>query len=328
MKTHLTLRQLEIFLAVARLGSFRAAGAMLNLAPVVVGEHVRALEARLGGPLFLRRPGMVPTLTPLGEQIVIRAEDVLLAIARLEDDARSHVQAGESVWHVCIAPYALRHLAHRVGELRRRFPECQIVLHSTDLTASQTMADVRSGTLDLAIVIADQLAEPDEGLGFAELGVGQAVTAAGVIDEPLAMFVAHDHPLAGRPAITREDLMAWPLAGLSPPHPLRQVVNAALHRAGLQAMRYDVETDDYNAILASVVGDGAVACLFAEARALDAITHRLEMLDLAFNLPSPQALLVLTSRARADRRLQIAADFLANHYRADATAARRALAVV
>ena len=41
------------FLAVAELGSFRAAAARLRVTPAAVSQAVRALETRVGTPLFL-----------------------------------------------------------------------------------------------------------------------------------------------------------------------------------------------------------------------------------------------------------------------------------
>ena len=54
---------------VARLGSIRAAGARLHIAPSAVNRQILMLEEQLGEPLFERLPrGMRPT--PAGEILI------------------------------------------------------------------------------------------------------------------------------------------------------------------------------------------------------------------------------------------------------------------
>jgi DNA-binding transcriptional LysR family regulator len=49
-----TFTGLSEFLAVAELGSFRAAAARLRVTPGAVSQAVKTLETRVGVPLFLR----------------------------------------------------------------------------------------------------------------------------------------------------------------------------------------------------------------------------------------------------------------------------------
>ncbi len=46
----MTLRQFEVFLAVARAKSFRRASEVVHLSQPAVSQHVRDLEADLGAP--------------------------------------------------------------------------------------------------------------------------------------------------------------------------------------------------------------------------------------------------------------------------------------
>ena len=46
----MTLRQLEVFLAVARAASFRRAAETLHLSQPALSQHVRELETELGHP--------------------------------------------------------------------------------------------------------------------------------------------------------------------------------------------------------------------------------------------------------------------------------------
>jgi DNA-binding transcriptional LysR family regulator len=59
------------FLAVAELGSFRAAAARLRVTPAAVSQAVKALETRVGTPLFLRTTRSV-AVTEAGTNLLLR----------------------------------------------------------------------------------------------------------------------------------------------------------------------------------------------------------------------------------------------------------------
>ncbi|SCB33039.1 LysR family transcriptional regulator [Rhizobium hainanense] len=63
-------------LALARDGSFAAAGRVLGTDATTVGRRLRILEQRLGAPLFSRDAGGVLSPTPTGEIAVAKAEAI------------------------------------------------------------------------------------------------------------------------------------------------------------------------------------------------------------------------------------------------------------
>lgn len=88
------LKQLEAFVAVATLGSFRAAAARLNLSQPAVSSRIAALEAEVGGALFIRSRHPTP-LTEKANEILPYAEQILdvaqlITPARGTDLAMSH----------------------------------------------------------------------------------------------------------------------------------------------------------------------------------------------------------------------------------------------
>lgn len=66
-----TFSGLTEFLAVAESGSFRAAAARLRVTPAAISQAVKALETRLGTPLFLRTTRSV-ALTEAGAKLMAR----------------------------------------------------------------------------------------------------------------------------------------------------------------------------------------------------------------------------------------------------------------
>src|SRR2546422_5151395 len=61
----MTIRQLEVFLAIARAQSFSRAAERIHLSQPTLSEHTRQLEQELGAPLFVRHSRSV-TLTEAG----------------------------------------------------------------------------------------------------------------------------------------------------------------------------------------------------------------------------------------------------------------------
>ena len=90
----MTLRQVEVFLAVAREKSFSLAAEKIHLSQPTLSEHVRELEHELGKPLFFRR-GRTVTLTEAGRVFEPYAASVVAAVegarqAIVELDGLSH----------------------------------------------------------------------------------------------------------------------------------------------------------------------------------------------------------------------------------------------
>jgi DNA-binding transcriptional LysR family regulator len=73
------------FLAVAELGSFRAAAAKLRVTPAAVGQAVKGLEARIGVPLFLRTTRSV-AVTEAGIALLSRLKPAAAEIEGALDD--------------------------------------------------------------------------------------------------------------------------------------------------------------------------------------------------------------------------------------------------
>ncbi|MEQ8804964.1 MAG: LysR family transcriptional regulator, partial [Rhodospirillales bacterium] len=72
----MTLKQLEIFVAVAEQNGFRRASERLNLSQSAVTAHIKLLEAHLGVPLFHRTTRTI-RMTEAGENLYRRAGRIL-----------------------------------------------------------------------------------------------------------------------------------------------------------------------------------------------------------------------------------------------------------
>lgn len=80
---HTTLRQLQVFEAVARLGSFTRAAEELYLAQPTVSMQLKKLADTVGMPLF-DQTGIRIQLTDTGREVYAACQEVFRAMADLE----------------------------------------------------------------------------------------------------------------------------------------------------------------------------------------------------------------------------------------------------
>ncbi|MHB8472731.1 MAG: LysR family transcriptional regulator [Gammaproteobacteria bacterium] len=80
---HTTLRQLQVFEAVARLGSFTRAAEELYLAQPTVSMQLKKLADTVGMPLFVQI-GICIQLTDTGREVYAACLEVFRAMADLE----------------------------------------------------------------------------------------------------------------------------------------------------------------------------------------------------------------------------------------------------
>ena len=119
------LNGIRAFEAAARTGGFAAAGAELHLSPAAVSRLVKLLEARIGGPLFERRPNRL-ALTEAGAAYRDGLTPILDDLARLTERVAAQA-AGRRVLTIGVGPtFAIRWLIPRLADLRRQAPGLEV----------------------------------------------------------------------------------------------------------------------------------------------------------------------------------------------------------
>jgi len=126
MKTGLT--EFDAVVAVARLGSFRAAATELGMSPSALSHAVAALEARLGARLFNRTTRSVSP-TDAGEQFIARIAPALNEIGGAIEGINSHRDTPVGTLRINTSAGAARMiLKPLVLEYLRRYPDMNLVL--------------------------------------------------------------------------------------------------------------------------------------------------------------------------------------------------------
>jgi DNA-binding transcriptional LysR family regulator len=143
------LRALEVFVAVAELGSFAAAADQLGMSRNMASRHVADLEAHLGARLLNRTTRSV-SLSSIGASYLETARDVLVrleeadraaGLQRLAPHGRLSLSAPMS--------FGVRHVAPHLHTFTRANPEVTV-----DLSLNDRLVDLVEEGFDVAIRIA------------------------------------------------------------------------------------------------------------------------------------------------------------------------------
>lgn len=141
--------ELRTLIAVARHGTFAAAGQRLGLTQAAVSGHVRRLEHALGCPLF-DRTGRSARLNAAGARTLDRAETIVAAFDALGEPARDQERA-EPLRIGAIASVQSTIVARALVPFRVEYPACR--LHLVPGVSLQLVDRIDAGELDMAIVI-------------------------------------------------------------------------------------------------------------------------------------------------------------------------------
>lgn len=268
----ITLRQLEIFVAVARHGSFRSSAEQLGISQVSVSEHMRALEDRIGRPLFERLPGGPATLTEAGQHAQRRVTAILADIGDFMQEMASDTKSARRAISLALHPFISRDLHDTFARFAAEHPQTDLKLDLDVHAVSPLIDRVESRALDLAY--------------FFTFDANDAPSAQLVGTEELAVFVGPDHPLAGRSAVWPEELRDIDIVQLSPRNPLRGLIDRALDSVGAGGSRIAVETDEFGLILSSVHRNQGYVCMFRASERETGQTSGLRRVALQTPLPS------------------------------------------
>ncbi|HEY4801784.1 MAG TPA: LysR family transcriptional regulator, partial [Paraburkholderia sp.] len=87
------IRELRTLVAVAREGTFAAAGQKIGLTQAAVSAQMQRLEAELGFALF-DREGRAARLNAMGEQVLVQAQEVIRLYENLSSSAAGPAATG------------------------------------------------------------------------------------------------------------------------------------------------------------------------------------------------------------------------------------------
>ena len=186
---HITIRQLQVFEAVARQLSFTRAAEELHLTQPAVSMQVKQLESSVGLSLF-EQLGKRVFMTQAGETMLRHAQTVMrhLATAREEMDELKGVDSGRL--RIAVASTVNYFATRLLATFARLHPSVQITL---DVTHRETLLQkLEDNQPDIVL-----MGKPPKDLDL---------DADAFMDNPLIMIARPDHPLSKRRSIALKEL--------------------------------------------------------------------------------------------------------------------------
>jgi DNA-binding transcriptional LysR family regulator len=183
-----TLRQLEVFLAVARTGSVTGAASALAMSQSAASGALADLEGAFDATLF-DRLGKRLALNARGQAVRAQAEavwaqatDLERALAGRPDEARLRIGATMTIGSYLVVPLMARFMRAHPGT------EVTLSVANTEEIARQ----VANFEIDVGLIEGEVEARGLEVIGWR--------------DDELAVFAGPDHPLARKRALSDDDL--------------------------------------------------------------------------------------------------------------------------
>jgi len=242
---NLTREDYEMVLTVADEASVTRAATQLHLSQSAVSHHLRALEARLGTPLFLREPRRM-VLSPVGEEFVSSARHIIGEMRRADSRLSVLARTGRKLLTIGTECYTSYHwLPSLVEEFKRGTHGCELRI---SLEANfRVIPALLGGEIDLAI-----LNSPGEHKELAyEL----------LLEDEIVLLVARSHQLASRATIRPADLEGETLLLHASPNSRSTVVDEFLKPAGIvpASVQYVQLTEAITEMVRAGLGIAALA---------------------------------------------------------------------
>jgi DNA-binding transcriptional LysR family regulator len=263
-------RQLEVFVAVVREGSFTRAAGKLRLAQSAISATIAGLEADLGTRLFDRTTRRIRT-TAAGEALLPRAT-AILASFQAARDAVDAVRGGlsGSIRIGYMTNVTLFDIPRLLGRFNADHPGVTMRLAPSASGTAGLAEGLRRGDIDLAFLAAAPRDYP-------ELHVDVLATSS------LGLGVAVGDPLAGRRSIRLADTAPLRFVDFREGFSNRTLVDVEFRRRGLWR-DIQIETSDTNDTAALVRNGLGVAFLPRYLVEGDAGIHWLEIEDAALTM--------------------------------------------
>ncbi|WP_294945303.1 LysR family transcriptional regulator [Sulfurivirga sp.] len=176
---HATLRQLQVFVAIAREGSFSKAAERLHLTQPTVSMQVKKLSEAVGEPLF-EQIGRKVYLTEVGRIMLETAEVILSQLALAEERVNELRGVAGGTVRIAVVSTAQYFVPEVIHAFLSEYPAVNVVMEVGNREA--LLARIAANKDDFYI-----LGQPPEGL---------RVESELLANNPLAVVAHRDHPLA------------------------------------------------------------------------------------------------------------------------------------
>ncbi|RBQ35974.1 LysR family transcriptional regulator [Rahnella aquatilis] len=180
-----SLRQLRVFVAVSRYGSFSRAGESIGLSQSAVSHSMKELEAEMGVRLLDRTTREV-ALTDAGLRLANRVEPLLDELHAMLLDTRSFgTQHNGRVRIASSQTISAQLMPQCIASGALQYPDIRVLLR--DQAQQLVLNSVRNAEVDFGIVI--------------DPGENTDLNCEPILHEPFLMMCREDHALAALPVV-------------------------------------------------------------------------------------------------------------------------------
>ncbi len=239
-----SLKQLRVFVAIARHGSFSRAGEAIGLTQSAVSHSVKELEAEVGVRLLDRTTREV-VLTDAGLRLANRVERLLDELQAALLDARSFGVQRSGTVRVATSQTISAHLMPQcIAAGEREYPEIRIMLR--DQAQQQVLHSVRNAEVDFGIVV-----DPVQAVDL---------ECEAVLYEPFLLLCRDDHRFAAQQEVRWSALNGCRLVLQDYASGSRPLIDSALRQQGVEAQV--VQEIGHPATLFPMVAEGIGISIF------------------------------------------------------------------
>lgn len=218
---HVTLRQLQIFEAVVRLGGFTRAAKSLHLTQPTVSMQIKKLCDSIGQPLVEQIDRHIKP-TAAGRDVYAAAQDILGRMVALGDSASELEGVVRGELRIAVITTAKYFMPHLLGAFIARHPRVHPRLTVTN--RAKVLERIKSNQDDLVIM--------------GQVPSDVVVQAHSFIDNELVVVAPPEHPLSGVRDITLEQLTQERFLVREPGSGTRQAVERLFAEQGLKIEPY------------------------------------------------------------------------------------------
>jgi len=258
---HSTLRQLEVFEAIARLKSFTRAAEELFLTQPTVSMQIKKLTDEIGLPLF-EQIGKKIYLTDAGKELYQTCLGIFEHFSRFEMIASDMKGLKSGKLRLAVVTTAKYFTPRLLGMFCQKYPGIDVALIVTN--RERVLERLSSNQDDLYIL--GQV--PDAVDAVAEV----------FLDNPLVVLASADHPLSHEKKISIERISDEPFIMREPGSGTRMATERFFLGYG-HKLKVRMELGSNEAIKQAIVGRLGIAVMSRHTLALDAPMGQLAILD-------------------------------------------------
>ncbi len=259
---NVTLRQLRVFVEVARRLSFVRAAEALHLTPPAVTMQIKELEGAVELPLFDRQ-GRSISLTTAGEYLLVYAKRMLATMKDAEDAMARFRRVETGLLNIGFVGTAKYFVPRLLARFREEHPGIDVRLQ-VGANREQLIALLQSGDIDLAV-----MGRPPK-----EMATRTEPFAA----HPLVFVAPPGHPLLARGPVPASALEGHPLIARETGSGTRQALQEFLHEQRAHP-RITMEMPSNETIKQAVMAGMGVSFLSLHTMGLELRSGLLQVLE-------------------------------------------------